>query len=113
MINQLRIYEIFPHNREAFHARFRDHAARIMAAYGFRIVAMWEHRGQARLSFVYLLAWVDEDEMTRQWQAFMRDEEWAEIKLVTAAEHGTLVGRIEDRVLHPTGYSRAVSPADA
>jgi hypothetical protein len=43
MIQQLRIYEIFEKNKAAFHARFRDHAARIMQTrYGFRIVAMWE-----------------------------------------------------------------------
>jgi hypothetical protein len=35
----------------------------------------------------------------------MRDAEWAEIKRVTAAEHGSLVGAIEDRVLHATDYS--------
>jgi hypothetical protein len=32
MIQQLRIYEIFENNKAAFHARFRDHAARIMRA---------------------------------------------------------------------------------
>ena len=31
MIHQLRIYEIFEHNKAAFHQRFRDHAARIIA----------------------------------------------------------------------------------
>ncbi|MFK4382089.1 hypothetical protein ACVWYQ_001784 [Bradyrhizobium sp. USDA 3397] len=30
MIQQLRIYEIFEKNKAAFHARFCDHAARIM-----------------------------------------------------------------------------------
>ena len=29
MIHQLRIYEIFEGSKGAFHARFRDHAARI------------------------------------------------------------------------------------
>ena len=32
MIQQLRTYEIFEKNKAAFHARFRDHAARIMQA---------------------------------------------------------------------------------
>jgi hypothetical protein len=30
MIQQLRIYEISENNEAAFHARFRDHAARII-----------------------------------------------------------------------------------
>jgi hypothetical protein len=29
-VHQLRIYEIFDHNKQAFHDRFRDHAMRIM-----------------------------------------------------------------------------------
>jgi hypothetical protein len=37
----------------------------------------------------------------------MADAEWAEIKRVTSAEHGVLVGEIEDRVLAPLDYSPA------
>jgi hypothetical protein len=48
MIHQLRVYEIFEHNKAAFHARFRDHAVRLMRGYGFTIVAMWESRSDDR-----------------------------------------------------------------
>jgi hypothetical protein len=44
MIHQLRIYEIFDENEAIFHARFRDHAARLMRRHGFDIAAMWEAR---------------------------------------------------------------------
>jgi heme-degrading monooxygenase HmoA len=111
MIQQLRIYEIFEHNKAAFHARFRDHAARIMRKYGFHIVAMWEAQTDRRTEFVYLLAWPDEATKHAAWTAFMADEEWSEIKRVTSAEHGTLVGTIEDRVLVPTSYSPSLFPA--
>jgi hypothetical protein len=40
MIHQLRVYEIFEDTKAAFHARFRDHAARIMRRHGFDIAAM-------------------------------------------------------------------------
>jgi heme-degrading monooxygenase HmoA len=105
MIHQLRIYEIFEHNKVAFHERFRDHAARIMRKYGFNIVAMWEAQTDQRTEFVYLLAWPDETAKSAAWAAFMADEEWTEIKRVTGAEHGRLVGTIEDRLLVPTRYS--------
>jgi hypothetical protein len=39
----------------------------------------------------------------------MADEEWKEIKRATGAQHGSLVGRIEDRVLVPTAYSPALA----
>ncbi len=105
MIHQLRIYEIFEANKAAFHARFRDHAARIMARHGFRIRAMWETAREGRTEFVYLLEWPDEAAKTAAWAAFMGDAEWAEIKRVTAAGHGSLVGAIEDRMMAPTDYS--------
>jgi heme-degrading monooxygenase HmoA len=109
MIHQLRIYEIFERNKAAFHARFRDHAARIMARHGFRIVAMWEAQTERRTEFVYLLAWPDEAAKNAAWSAFMADAEWKEIKRATSAEHGDLVGAIEDRLLVPTRYSPPLS----
>ena len=105
MIQQLRTYEIFEKNKAAFHARFRDHAARIMKTYGFHIVAMWETRSGDKPQFVYVLEWPDEATKTAAWAAFMQDKEWAEIKRVTSAQHGALVGGIEDRTLTPLDYS--------
>src|SRR5262245_36110890 len=108
MVHQLRIYEIFEHNKAAFHERFRDHAARIMRKYGFDIVAMWEAKTDPRTEFVYLLAWRDETTKSTAWAQFMADEESKAIKRVTSAKHGDLVGAIEDRVLALTGYSPSV-----
>ncbi|MEO0830578.1 MAG: NIPSNAP family protein [Pseudomonadota bacterium] len=107
MINQLRIYEIFPDTRDAFHERFCNHAARIMEdKYGFRISAMWETGTSEAPKFAYLLAWKDEDEMKGGWADFMADEEWAGIKEQTAGSK--MVGEIEEFVLHPTYYSIAI-----
>jgi heme-degrading monooxygenase HmoA len=102
MIHQLRIYEIFETNKDGFHARFRDHAARIMKRHGF--IAMWEAKTEARTEFVYLLRWPDEQTKTAAWTAFMADQEWEDIKKATR-DRGSLVGRIEDRVLVATDYS--------
>ncbi|NOH03403.1 MAG: NIPSNAP family containing protein [Chloroflexi bacterium] len=99
MIHQLRIYEIFEHNKAAFHARFRDHATRIMRKYGFNILHIWESKTDAHTEFVYLLEWNDEESMRSAWEKFRADEEWKEIKRVTGAQHGEMVGEIEDRVL--------------
>ena len=68
MIQQLRIYEIFEKNKAAFHARFRDHAARIMTGrYGFKFASMWETKIGDRTEFVYLLEWPDEATKIAQW----------------------------------------------
>ncbi len=111
MIHQLRIYEIFEQNKAAFHARFRDHAMRIMQKYGFHILAMWESRNPQRTEFVYLLVWQDEATKNAAWANFMADEEWKEIKRVTRAQYGDLVGSIEDRTLWLTDYSPMINGA--
>jgi hypothetical protein len=104
-VQQLRIYEIFDANKQAFHDRFRDHAMRIMKKYDFEIVAMWEAQNGERTQFVYLLDWPDEATMKDRWSRFMADQEWAAIKKETAAKHGKLVGEIQDRTLKLTTYS--------
>src|SRR5438045_220973 len=75
MIHQLRIClricEIFEETKAAFHARFRDHAARIMRRHSFRILGMWEARAEWRTEFVYLLEWPDEATMRDTWAALM------------------------------------------
>src|SRR5207253_7964300 len=90
MIHQLRIYEIFDQNKQAFHERFRDHAWRIMRSYGFNILGTWETRLGDRTEFVYLLAWPDERTMRHAWEQFKANEEWKEIKKITNAQHGDL-----------------------
>lgn len=105
MIHQLRIYEIFERNKAAFHARFRDHAMRIMARHGFKILAMWETRSAGRTEFAYILAWPDAETKAACWAAFLADPEWIEIKRVSVIEHGDLVGAVEGRLMTLTDYS--------
>jgi hypothetical protein len=105
VVHQLRIYEIFENNKQAFHDRFRDHAMRIMAKYDFNFVAMWEAKNGARTEFVYLLEWPDEATMQDRWAKFMADQEWSDIKKETGAKYGKLVGEIQDRTLRLTPYS--------
>ena len=111
-VYQLRIYEIFEHNKAAFHARFRDHAVRIMSKYGFHIRSMWETKTDARTEFVYLLEWPSEAVMKDSWAKFMADEEWAQIKKETLAAHGSLVGEIQERVLNTLDYSPKLPPGE-
>jgi NIPSNAP protein len=107
--HQLRVYEIFERNKLAFHVRFRDHAMRIMRKYGFDFVAMWESKNDRRTEFIYLLVWPDVAIKEAAWSKPRADEEWKEIKRVTYAEHGELVGEIDDRVLTLTAYSPPAS----
>jgi hypothetical protein len=104
----MRIYEIFEHNKLAFHSRFREHAMRIMKRHRFRIVDMWEASGASGPEFVYILAWSNEQTMKDCWASFMRDEEWSSIKRETSALYGPLVGKIDQRVMQRLPHSPAL-----
>lgn len=104
-IHQLRIYELNSEKRDVFHARFRDHALRIMKRHGFNVVAMWETASPKGPEFAYLLEWPNEDAMRTAWQAFLRDREWSDIKAATRARDGSIMGAIQDRVMRATSYS--------
>ena len=107
MIHQLRVYELFENNKQAFHDRFRDHAIRIMESYGFHFLSIWETEADERTEFVYLLQWPDDSTMKEAWAGFMADQEWKDIKKEWAAEHGQAVGEIKELVLIPTDYTPA------
>lgn len=104
-LHQLRIYELYPQTKAAFHDRFRDHAMRIMRRHGFEIVSMWEAGTAEKPEFAYILRWADAARMKAGWAAFMADEEWARIKRETPAEHRPIVGAIQDRTMRLTDYS--------
>jgi len=106
MIHQLRIYEIFEANKAAFHARFRDHAARIMRKYDFHILALWESSHAGRTELVYLLEWPDERTKNAAWAKFMADEEWAAIKRETHLD-GKWLLRTSDTTLTPDDLAAA------
>jgi len=104
---QLRIYEVNPEKRSAFHDRFQNHAMPIMRKYGFIIVALWESVTESKLEFIYILKWPDVETMERQWKAFLADQEWIDIKKNMDLEIGEPVLRATGRVLEPLGYSPA------
>lgn len=105
MIQQLRIYDIDPTLKNEFGERFRDHASRIMASYGFHIVSMWFSDYEGRVEFVYVLQWNDVDTMKNKWADFMADEEWATIKTQTREKYGEMVlGKVRDQVLDGTEW---------
>jgi len=54
-IYQLRTYEIFEHNKNAFHARFPGHVLPIMQRCDFNVVSMCEAKPETNAEFVYLI----------------------------------------------------------
>ncbi len=100
MIRQLRIYQVDPRLLPEFDERFRQHAHRIMATYGFDIETMGYSRVEDRVEFVYLLRWPDEETMRAQWEAFLADTEWDAIKRRSRETTGEpVLAKLADQVL--------------
>ncbi len=108
-IYQLRIYEVSPDKKAAFHNRFKNHALRIMKKYNFNPVALWESSSVVNFEFIYILKWPDIETMERQWKLFLADEEWINIKRTMDQEIGEPVLRVTSRVLEHIEYSPAYS----
>ena len=102
---QLRVYQLFAPSKPLFHARFRDHAMRIMKRHGFDIAAIWEAQHDGKPEFVYLLRWRDQAALKTSWAAFMADPAWIAIKAATISPDAPIVGDIEDRTMRLTDYS--------
>lgn len=109
-IFQLRIYEVAPERRAQFHARFEEHALRIMQRYAFTPVALWESASVFNFEFIYILQWPDIETMQRQWKLFLEDPEWIEIKRKMAADIGEPVQRVTSRILDTVSYSPSFPP---
>jgi len=76
-----------------------------MKSYDFMPVALWESRSIFNFEFVYILRWPDVGTMERQWERFLADPEWIEIKQQTASDIGQPVLRVTSRVLDAIDYS--------
>lgn len=101
----MRIYQLNEPSKARFHARFRDHALRIMKRHGFDVAATWEATHDGRPEFVYLLRWRDEAALKAGWAAFRADEEWSRIKRETVSPEAPVMGEIEERTMVLTDYS--------
>ena len=105
MIYELRRYELFPHNKKAFHDRFQNHALRFFEKYSFKLIGAWDVEIGSGPAFTYLLAWEDLNTRQTAWDGFNSDPGWSEVKRETHKAHSQLVGKTHSEIVKPTAYS--------
>lgn len=110
-VYQLRIYEVAADKRDIFHSRFKNHALRIMKRYNFSVIALWESASDNCVEFIYMLKWESKAIMDQQWKLFLADNEWIEIKKMTAESTGEPVLKVTSRILNKVEYSPDFLPA--
>lgn len=106
---EMRTYTVAPGKLEALHARFQQHACRLLERHGIVNVGYWarlnETAGPEQLVFV--LAHRDRSARETAWKAFMADPEWQAVYKESEA-NGRLVEKVDVRFLQATDYSPAI-----
>jgi heme-degrading monooxygenase HmoA len=105
MIYELRRYELFNHNKKAFHDRFEQHVLKFFDQYGFQLIGAWDTEIGDGPEFTYVLAWPDLNTRQAAWDKYNSDEEWGQVKKDSQAAHGQLVAKTHSKIIKPTKYS--------
>lgn len=103
---EMRTYYAAPGKTEAMHARFRQHAGRLLERHGMRPLGYWtpvdEKDGANKL--VWVVVHPSREARENAWKAFMADPEWQAVYKSTEA-NGKLVEKVEVAFLTATDYS--------
>ncbi|MFC4808601.1 NIPSNAP family protein [Paenibacillus sp. GCM10023250] len=93
MIYELRIYTILPGKIDAIRERFSAHTFGIFNRLGMEVCDFWEEHSGEQPKLYYTMRYDSMEERNRQWEAFLQDKEWNEVK-----RNSELNGKIVDRV---------------
>lgn len=80
MLYELRIYQVVPGRMQAILNRFRDDTIRIFAKHEMKVTNFWVDADETRDRLYYVLEHRDAASRERNFQAFLEDQEWLELK---------------------------------
>jgi len=108
---EMRTYTAAPGKLAALHARFQQHACRLLERHGMVNIGHWVPADEpgATNTLVFILAHADRDSREASWKAFMADPEWQSVYQASEAA-GRLVEKAEVRFLRATDFSPLVQP---
>jgi len=111
---EMRTYTAAPGKLEALHARFQQHACRLLERHGMVNIGYWtpmDEPGSAN-TLLFVLAHRDRESREASWKGLMTDPEWQAVFKASEAG-GRLVEKAEVRFLRATDYSPAIQPPGA
>jgi hypothetical protein len=94
MLYELRIYDVTPGRMEAILNRFRDGTISIFAKHNMKVTNFWVDADESKERLYYVLEHSDEAARERNFQAFLEDPEWLELKERTEQD-GSLHEKID------------------
>lgn len=112
---EMRTYHAAPGKADAMHARFRDHACRLLEKHSMEAIGFWvpmEEKDGAKDTLVWVLAWPDRSTREKAWEAFKADPEW-KAAFKESEKDGKLVDKAEIRFLKATDFSPEIKIVSA
>ncbi|MBO7743517.1 NIPSNAP family protein [Paenibacillus sp. MWE-103] len=102
MIYELRIYKLFPGKLDHIRRRFADHTFRIFERLGMQVCDFWEDM-EDEPKLYYVMRYESMEERVRQWETFVQDAEWNEVKQASE-QSGKIVERVDQIFLKRAEY---------
>jgi hypothetical protein len=94
MLYELRIYQVVPGRMQAILDRFRDGTINIFAKHDMKVTNFWLDADDMKDRLYYVLEHPDAASRERNFQAFLEDQEWLDLKARTE-QNGPLHENIE------------------
>ncbi|KQX68156.1 NIPSNAP family protein [Paenibacillus sp. Root444D2] len=94
MLYELRIYQVVPGRMQAILNRFRDDTIRIFAKHDMKVTNFWIDADESKDRLYYVLEHQDAASREQNFQAFLDDSEWMELKERTE-QNGPLHEKID------------------
>jgi hypothetical protein len=106
---ELRTYYASEGKFDELHARFRDHAVRLLEKHGIINIGYWVPVENPDRKLRFLLAYPSREAREPLWQAFIADPEWQNA-FRTSEAGGRLVTKVENVFLQACDYSLRIRP---
>ena len=109
---ELRTYYAAPGKLAAVHARFRDHACRLLAKHGLNQIGFFVPSDNPDQKLIWFLAFNSREERDQKWKEFSADADWQKAFKESEA-NGKLVAKHESVFLTATDFSPELKPSAA
>jgi len=101
---EMRTYYAAPGKLDAVHARFRDHACRLLVKHGIAQLGYWVPVDNAENKLIWVAVHPSREAGAQAWKSFFADPDWQKAFKESEA-NGKLVDKVESRFLTATDFS--------